>query len=203
VTAVFANSLGFPDALVPSGAAGGGHLGSSAFSQVLIGVSAGTRPADLTRHVAALSASYPGLQVASRNVVDAQYKQRTAQDSSINNLLLSVVGVLVSVALVNTLVVATLQRRKEIAMLLRVGATRRQLLAAATCQAGGLILIGVVLGLVAQTATVATVSEALTGSPVPSVPFIPMAVILGLVTLLTGVAILLPTIRMTMRHEHA
>jgi putative ABC transport system permease protein len=203
VTAIFASSLGFPDALIPSAVAGGGHLGASVVSQVLVGVSAGTRSADLTRHVAALSASYPGLQVTSRSGVDAQYEQRTAQDSYINNLLLSIVGVLVSVALVNTLVVATLQRRKEIAMLRRVGATTRQLLAAAFYQAGGLILIGVILGLVAQTATVASVSEALTGSPVPSVPFIPMAVILGLVTLLTGLAILLPTIRMTMQHERA
>ena len=129
VTAIFSRSLGFADALIPSAAASGGHLGTSALSQVLIGASAGTSPAALTRSIASLSASYPGLQVTSRSVANAQYEQGASQDSYINNLLLAVVGLLVSVALVNMLVVVTLQRRKEPAVLRRIGATTRQLVA--------------------------------------------------------------------------
>jgi putative ABC transport system permease protein len=202
VTAIFSRSLGFADALIPSAAASGGHLGTSALSQVLIGASAGTSPAALTRTIASLSASYPGLQVTSRSVANAQYEQSASQDSYINNLLLAVVGLLVSVALVNMLVVVTLQRRKELAVLRRIGATTRQLVAAATWQAGGLTLIGAFLGIVAQISTVATVSEALTGSPVPDVPWPSMAAILGLVTLLTGLAIIAPTTRMVTQHKH-
>jgi ABC-type antimicrobial peptide transport system permease subunit len=91
------------------------------------------------------------------------------------------------------LVVVTLQRRKELAVLRRIGATTRQLVAAATWQAGGLTLIGAFLGIVAQISTVATVSKALTGSLVPDVPWPSVAAILGLVTLLTGLAIIAPT----------
>jgi putative ABC transport system permease protein len=203
ITAVFSRSLGFADALIPAAAAGGGHLGASTLSQVLIGASPGTSPATLAAHTASLAARYPGLQVASRSVVNAQYEQNTSQDSYINNLLLSIIGLLVSVALVNTLALATLQRRKELAVLRRVGATASQLAAAAAWQAAGLTLIGVVLGIGALTATVTTVAEASTGSPMPSIPWPSVTVILGLVTLLTGLAILAPTIRMITKHKGA
>ena len=201
VTAIFSRSLGFADALIPWAAAGGGHLGTSALSQVLIGGSAGTSPANLAKRITSLSASYPGLQVTSRSVANAQYEQDASQDSYVNDLLLSVVGLLVSVALVNTLVVVTLQRRKELAVLRRVGATTRQLLTAATCQAGGLILIGVLLGIVAQIATVTTVSKAISGSPAPDIPWPSVTIILGLVALLTALAVLAPTARMVLQRK--
>ena len=150
MTAIFSRSLGFADALVPWAAAGGGHLGTSALSQVLIGASAGIGPAVLAQRIGSLSTGYPGLQAASRSVINAQYEQETSDDSSVNNLLLAIIGLLASVALVNTLVVVTLQRREELAVLRRVGATVRQLVATGTCQAIGLILIGVALGIIAQ-----------------------------------------------------
>jgi putative ABC transport system permease protein len=203
ITAVFSRSLGFADALIPSAAAGGGHLGSSTLAEVLIGASDGTSPATLTARIAAMSASYPGLQAASRDVINAQYEQSVAQDSYINTLLLSIIGLLVSVALVNTLVLATLQRRAELAVLRRVGATAGQLAAAAAWQAAALTLIGVVLGIAALTATATTVSEASGGSPVPSIPWPTVTVILGLVTLLTGLAILAPTMRMIAKRRGA
>jgi putative ABC transport system permease protein len=185
----------------PSPAAGGGHLGASAISQVLIGASPGTSPAALTAQVASLSASYPGLQVSSRSVANAQYLQSTSQDSYVDNLLLSLIGLLVGVALVNTLVVATLRHRDELEMLTRVGATTRQLLATMTCQAAAVTLIGIVLGIAAQLATVTAVSTMLTGSPVPSIPWSSVIVILGVVALLTALSILAPTTRLVMRHK--
>jgi putative ABC transport system permease protein len=203
VTAIFARSLGFADALIPSAAAGGGHLGASALSQVLIGASPGTSPAALTARIASLSASYPGLQIASRSVANAQYQQSASQDSYVDNLLLSLIGLLVGVALVNTLVVATLRHREELGMLRRIGATTRQLLATMTCQAAAVTLIGVVLGIAAQLATVTAVAAMVTGSPVPTIPWPSVTVILGLVVLLTGLAILTPTMRMITRHEDA
>ena len=201
VTAIFSRSLGFADALIPWAAAGGGHLGTSALSQVLIGGSAGTSPANLAKRITSLSASYPGLQVTSRSVANAQYEQDASQDSYVNDLLLSVVGLLVSVALVNTLVVVTLQRRKELAVLRRVGATTPQLLTAATCQAGGLILIGVLLGIVAQIATVTTVSKAISGSPAPDIPWPSVTFVLGIVALLAALAVLAPTARMVLQRK--
>jgi putative ABC transport system permease protein len=197
VTAIFTPSLGFADALVPAGAAGGGHLGADALSQVMIGATAGTSPAALTERAAALSASYPGLQATSRSVASAQYEQSSGQDSYINNLLLSVIGLLVGVALANTLVVATRQRQNELAVLRRLGATTGQLLASLACQAGAVVLIGVALGAAAQAGPVTTVSRALTGSAGPYIPWPSVAVLLGLVTLVAAASMTLPVIGMT------
>jgi putative ABC transport system permease protein len=201
VTAIFSRSLGLADAVIPAAAAGGGHLGGDAISEVLVGASAGIGTAVLTRHVASLAARYPGLQATSRAVANAQREQSAAQDSYINNLLLAIIGVLVSVALVNTLVVATLQRRGELAVLRRVGATARQLLGAAACQAGGLILIGTAAGIAAQLAPVTTVSEAISGSPLPDIPWRPVAAILSLVAVLAGLATLAPTAAMAVQRK--
>ena len=115
------------------------------------------------------------------------------------NLLLSLIGPLVGVALVNTLVVATLRHRDELEMLTRVGATTRQLLATMACQAAAVTLIGVVLGIAAQLATVTAVSTMVTGSPVASVPWSSVTIIFGVVALLTGLSILAPTTRLVMR----
>ena len=132
----------------------------------------------------------------SRSVANAQYQQNASEDSYVDNLLLSLIGLLVGVALVNTLVVATLQHREELAILRRMGATTRQLLATMTCQAAAVTVIGVVLGVAAQLATVASVAAMLTGAPVPSIPWLPATVILGLVALLTGLSVLAPTTRL-------
>jgi putative ABC transport system permease protein len=196
LTAIYARSLGFADALIPWAAGGGGHLGTSTLAQVLVGASPGTSQATLAARIAYLSRSYPGLRAASRSVANAQYQQGAAEDTYIDNLLLSIIGLLVSVALVNTLVVATVQRRHELALLRRVGATAGQLAAAAAWQAAGLLIIGVIIGVAALTATVTTASAAVTGSPVPFVPWPSVAVILGVIALLTGLAVLLPTARM-------
>jgi putative ABC transport system permease protein len=203
LTAIYSRSLGFADALIPWGAGGGGHLGTATLAQVLIGTSPGTSGATLAARIASRSASYPGLQAASRGVVNAQYAQQAAEDTYIDNLLLSIIGLLVSVALVNTLVVATVHRRHEISLLRRVGATAGQLAAAAAWQAAGLTLIGVVLGIAALAATVTTLSEVATGSPVPYVPWPSVAVILGVIALLAGLAILLPTAHMARRQREA
>jgi hypothetical protein len=88
-------------------------------------------------------------------------------------------------------------------VLKRVGATAGQLAGAAAWQAAGLTLIGVVLGIAALTATVTTVAEASAGSPVPFIPWPSAGVIVGLVTLLTGLAILAPTMRMISKHKGA
>lgn len=96
----------------------------------------------------------------------------------------------------NTLVVATLQSREELALLRRVGATAGQLLAMTTWQAAEITLVGVLLGAGAAAVAVVAVTKALTGSWLPYLSWAPAAVILGPVVLLTGLAMLAPTTRM-------
>jgi putative ABC transport system permease protein len=201
VTAIFSRSLGFADVLVPGDAAGGGHLGTTAISEVLVGASPGTSPTALSNELASVSASYPGLEVASRSIANAQDDLLNSQTSYADDLLLALIGLLAGVALVNTLVMATLQGRDELALLRRVGATVRQLLAVTAWEAAEVALVGVILGIGAAVITVIAVAKALTGSSVPYITGGPAAVVLGVVVGLTGLAVLAPTTRMLSQEE--
>ena len=170
VTAIFSRSAGFADVLIPTGAAGGGHLGTNSLAQVLVAGSKQTSPTALHSAIGSLAARYPGMQAASRSVANAQYELANSQTSYANNLLLSLVGLLAGLALVNTLVLVTLQGREELLLLRRVGATVRQLLAMTAFRFATVVLVGVVLGAGAQIVAIAAASKAIAGSWTPYVP---------------------------------
>jgi putative ABC transport system permease protein len=192
IVAIYSRSMGFADALIPATAGGGGHLGSTSLAEVLVSTSppaAAKVPAEL----AALGRRYPGLQAASRSVANAQYELLDSQSSYLNNLLLLLIGLLAAIALVNVLVLATLQGGGELSLLRRVGATSRQLLAMTAWQTAEVAVTGIVLGAAACAAAVCAVVKALTGSWVPYVSTGTTAVIIGAVVTLTGLATLVPT----------
>jgi putative ABC transport system permease protein len=171
VVAIFARSIGFADALVPSDAAGG-HMGTDAVDSILVRNARPSAPA-----LAALAARFPGLEVASRSVVNAQDAQIDAQDSYLNDLALGLILALAAVTLVNTLLVTTLERREILGLLSRVGATSGQLGRATALQAATIGAVGMGLGAAAGTVTVLAATKALTGSWEPYVPW-PAAVAL-------------------------
>lgn len=203
VTAIFARSLGFGDVLVPAAANGGGHLGSISLGEVLVHGSRTVSPANLSSELTSLANRYPGLHVASRSVVNAQYELLTAQTSYVNNLLLGLIALLAAVTLANTLVVATLERRESLLLLRRVGATSRQLLSMTTWQTILLNVIGVILGTGAAAAAVAVPTKALTGSYLPYLTWPPAVLIVSLVLVLSAISTLGPTAAILGADHHA
>jgi putative ABC transport system permease protein len=165
VTAVFDRSIGFADALIPAGAAGGGHLGTSAIGSVL--ARTGT-PATAGR-LRELAARFPGLQAADRTVINAEDERLDAQGSYLNNLILCLLAALAALTLVNTLVVTALERRDTLRLVERVGATTRQLVRVTALQAVALATTGIVLGAAVGTAAVFAATKALTGGWQPYV----------------------------------
>ena len=119
VSAIYSRSLALGDLLIPASVAAGRTGTPPGYSQIL--VSGGT-----TAELARLAAGHPGLRVTSRSVANAQSAQAAAQNSFANDLILGVLAVLSAVALVNTLVVTTIGRRRVLRLLGRVGATRGQ-----------------------------------------------------------------------------
>ncbi|HLI02040.1 MAG TPA: FtsX-like permease family protein [Acidimicrobiales bacterium] len=188
VVAVYDRSVGFADAIVPAGAAGGGHLGTDAVGEVLVRTSAPAR-------LAALDARYPGAVAAGRTAVNAQDQKLAEQGSYINDLALWILLALAGVTVVNTLVVTTLDRREVVHLLSRVGTTGRQLLAATAWQAVVLGAIGIVFGAAAGGAAVTGAVHALTGN---WRPYVPLPTVIGMVAgvaALTLAATVGPTVR--------
>jgi putative ABC transport system permease protein len=185
VSAIYSRSLAFGDLLIPASVAAG-HTGAPpGYSQIL--VSGGTR-AELAR----LAAGHPGLRVTSRSVANAQSAQSAAQNSFANNLILGILAALSAVALVNTLVVTTIDRRRVLRLLGRVGATRGQVAAVFGWHAVFVAGTGIVAGAAAGAVTLLTVTRAVTGSWTPFIPLAPAAGLVTVVAVLTAGAVMIP-----------
>ncbi len=192
VSAIYARSLASGDFLLPA-AVVAGHTGTRpGFAQIL--VSGGT-PAEL----AGLAARDPGLRVTSRAAVGSQSEQAAAQNGFGDDLILGVVASLAAVALVNTLAVATVERRRTLRLLGRIGATRGQAAAVFGWHAAFVTVTGLAAGIAAGAVTLLTVTRAVTGSWAPFVPFAPAAgLVLGVAALTVG-AVMIPFRMMSRR----
>jgi putative ABC transport system permease protein len=191
VSAIYARSLAAGDLLVPA-AVVAGHTGSAAgFGEILV-------DGDLAGYAAA----HPGLHVVSRTVANAQSAQAASQNGFANDLILGLLAVLAAVALVNTLVVSTTQRRRTLRLLGRVGATRGQVIAMFGWHVLFVTVTGLVAGAAAGTVTLLTVARAVTGSWTPFIPLGPAVGLAAAVAAITAVAVLVP-LQLMVRREPA
>jgi putative ABC transport system permease protein len=184
VSAIYARSLAAGDVLIPA-AVTAGHTGSTAgFTQILVN---GGTPSELGPHA------------VSRDVANAQSEQATAQNDFANDLILGLIATLAAIALLNTLVVTTTERRRALRLLGRIGATRGQVAAAFGWQAAFVTITGLLAGVAAGAVTLLAVTRAATGSWTPYVPFGPAAGLVVGVAALTAGAIMVPFFAMARR----
>jgi putative ABC transport system permease protein len=97
------------------------------------------------------------------------------------------IGVLlafIAVAAVNSLVMATGERSRELALLRLVGATPRQVTRMIRVEALAVIGFGVLLGLAVATATLVPFSLAIARTPIPSLPWQVLAGVIAGATVL-------------------
>jgi len=192
VSAIFARSFGFADVLIPARVAAV-HLSSPAIGQILL-------QGRLPRALAAVQDRFAGLQVASRQLVNAQNQRMQSQTDYLNNLILAGIILLAAITVVNTLVMTTLDRRQALLLLRRVGATTGQLLGVTAWQSAMLARTGIVLGVAAGGITLSTMTRAITGTS-PYVPVAAAATLTAIVLALTLAGTLGPTVLLLRRAE--
>jgi putative ABC transport system permease protein len=100
-----------------------------------------------------------------------------------------------SIAVLNTLIMIALRRRRELALLRLTGATTRQVLSMARWEAILIIAIGLGIGLAIAATALLPLSHAVTGGFRPYTPAGWLAAILGVSALLALVALSVPTRR--------
>jgi putative ABC transport system permease protein len=192
VSAIYARSLATGDLLIPASVVTG-HTGAAAgFGQILV---TGGNLKDL-------GTANPGLHVTSGVVANAQSAQAASQNGFANNLILTVLVLLAGVALVNTLVVSTTQRRRSLRLLGRVGATRGQVVAMFGWHVLFVTFTGLVAGAAAGAVTMLTVTRAVTGSWTPFIALGPAAALVAGVAAITAAAVLIP-VQVMVRREPA
>jgi putative ABC transport system permease protein len=188
VVAIYSRDLAFGDALLTPELAAG-HQTTPLLGTILI---QGYHPAAVARRLQALAPRYPGLRVSVR----ASLATATDADSEMNRWFgpqfVAEIFVFTSIAVVNTLIMIALRRRRELALLRLVGATPRQVRSMARWEAALIIAIGLGVGLAIAATALLPLSHAFNGG-LPYVPARPFVAIIGGTVLLALLALALPT----------
>ena len=191
VVAIYTRDLAFGDALL-SPELVAGHQTTPLLGTILIRTD---QPAAVARRLEALAQQYPGLHVSdSASLVTA-----ADADNELNHWLgpffVAMIFAFTSIAILNTLIMIALRRRRELALLRLVGATPRQVRSMARWEALLIITIGLSVGLAISATALLPLSHALTGGLHPYAPVGWFAAILGVSALLVLVALSIPTRR--------
>ncbi|MCX4748153.1 FtsX-like permease family protein [Kitasatospora sp. NBC_01287] len=160
---------GYETALVPAPLLLG-HTTSGLLPQILVRGAAGQDTAQLSRRLSALAGSTPGLRVVSRDQVTAAHQDSDNTQAWMAYLLVVMVIGYAAIALVNTQVMATAERRGEFSLQRLIGATRGQVLRMTTVESLLVALAGLLLGTLVAAATLVPLSLNILGSPIPAGP---------------------------------
>lgn len=172
------------DALLP-------HTTDGALPQILLKAEQGVSPSALAEALREAVDGVPGAVVAERAEVYAASGEGTGQIASF--LIAAVVVGYAGIALVNSLIVATTERRGEFALQRLVGSTRGQVMRMLSVEALVTALVGTLLGTAVAAGSLIPFGLALDGTVMPSGPGWIYPAIVGSALALTFVTILVPT----------
>lgn len=192
VVATFAVAPDFESAIMPASTLAP-HTASGMVSQMLVKAAPGTAPAQLTQTLDGLTKDKPGLQVADRDRLTAAYVQQEQGNAWVNYLVVGMILLYAAISVVNTLVMATANRRREFGLQRLTGSTRGQVLRMVGVEALIVAAIGSLLGTVVAASMLVPFSAAVSHSLMPSGPLWIYLAILALAGVLTVGATVVPT----------
>ncbi|MBS2548652.1 FtsX-like permease family protein [Catenulispora sp. NL8] len=192
VVATYRRGLGFGD-ITLSAQTLMRHSSHRLYDSILVRLQPGADHKTALAELKALSTRYPGLHVQDKGGLSAA-QQRTAMVGLIGSAipLLLIFGY-IAIAVANTLVMTTLSRAREFALLRLVGATPAQVLRMMRTETLMVVLIAVAVGTLVPMLPLTMVSLGLTGSPVPSIPPLLYLAIVAATSALAAAAVLIPT----------
>jgi putative ABC transport system permease protein len=183
VVATYASDLGFGEFLLPREVVAA-HVSVPMDARMLVRRADDADAAALDAQLARLAEHTPGLSVVDRATMRAADAEQVRANSWVNYLMIGVLLAFIVVAAVNSLVMATGERARELALLRLVGATPRQVTRMIRWEALAVIGFGVLLGLAIAAATLVPFSLAIAET---ARPYLPWQVLAGV---LAGAAVL-------------
>ncbi|MGC7102217.1 FtsX-like permease family protein [Amycolatopsis lurida] len=163
------------------------HTDAGTVPQILVKTEPG---ADLAPALAGLG--QPGLVVADRATVTAANAEQQDVGAWINYLLVAMIVGYTVISLVNTLVLATAERRREFALQRLVGSTRGQVLRMTAVEATLVAVAGIVLGGFVSLTSLVPFSLVISDTPVPDGPIGVLLAVVGGAAALAMLATLVP-----------
>ncbi|MFJ3801591.1 ABC transporter permease [Streptomyces sp. NPDC090088] len=197
LVATVGDQRGYGAALMPA-ATVAAHTTDGTVPQILVAADAGSDTARLATELTGSTAPLPGLRAADRaDLVSASAEQNDTQ-TWVAYLLVALVVGYAAIALVNSLVMATGERRREFTLQRLVGATRGQVMRMMTVEALLTALAGLGLGMLVAVATLVPLSQAVLARSTPAgPPSILLAVLAAALVLTVGTTLL--TARLALR----
>jgi putative ABC transport system permease protein len=189
VVAIYTRDLAFGDVLLAPELAAG-HQTTPLLNEILI--EAG-QPAAVATRLQALNLRYPGLHVGDSASLITANDANNELNHWLGPFFVAMIFAFTSIAVLNTLIMIALRRRRELALLRLVGGTTRQVRSMARWEAILIIAIGLGIGLAIAATALLPLSHAFTGGYRPYAPAGWLAAILGVSALLAMVALSVPT----------
>ena len=192
VAAVYDRGLGFADVLIAWDDAAD-HVSDPVVTTVLVRTAAGGAE-EVSRFARAAPSAVVGDADLLRDIEGVNAKTQ----AWVSYTLLGLIVVFVALAVANTLVMVTVERSRESALLRLVGATERQVRHMMRCETLIVVAAGCLLGTVVAAGALLPFTKVVTGSFVPTTPLKWCAVIVGGALILGLIATMVPT-RMALR----
>ncbi|MCP2340906.1 ABC transporter permease [Actinomadura rupiterrae] len=169
VVAVYDRALGLGSVLLPRDLVAA-HSGSALDDHVLVRCSGPCSP-QTSRALDAVTARYTGVRAVDHAAFGEATSRELRTQELLSQIIVAAIGGFVLAGVVTTRVLATTSRRRELALLRKVGATRAQVRGSVRLE--GLIVFGTgaAAGLAVAAVTTAALAVFVSGQPIPSLPF--------------------------------
>ncbi|EME56804.1 FtsX-like permease family protein [Amycolatopsis decaplanina] len=190
VVAVISQRPGFESLLLPAGLLAP-HTTAGLAPQMLVRAAPDVDPAALTERLREATAGLP-VSVGDRDALVAAHAKDQAVGAWVNYLLVGMIIAYTVISVANTLVMATVRRRREFGLQRLTGSTRAQVLRMAGFEGGLVALVGIVLGTVVSAGAIVPFCLVAADSLLPmGSPLIYLSII-GIAAALALVATLVP-----------
>ncbi|PPK68879.1 FtsX-like permease family protein [Actinokineospora auranticolor] len=134
--------------------------------------------------VAAVAAAVPGAYVGDRAMLTAAFEEGQQIGAWVNYLIVGMIMAYTVISVVNTLVMATVKRKREFGLQRLTGSSRAQVMRMMGVEATAVALIGLVLGTLVAALTLVPYSLAAQDSLLPSgSPWVYLTVLIGMAVL--------------------
>ncbi|MEU8798505.1 FtsX-like permease family protein [Spirillospora sp. NPDC048819] len=169
------------------------HTAATGPAQVLVRAAPGVSPDRLAAALTDRLSGRPGVRVADRDAAAAAQAEQERTGAWVNYMFVAVIVGYTLITLVNTLIIAAAERRREFALQRLIGADRSRLLRMMGVEGLVVAITGVVLGTLVAALTLVPFGIALDGSPLPSGPLWIYFTVIGGAGALTLTATVLST----------
>lgn len=185
VVAIFDDRAGYENLLLPATLLAA-HTTSRGIPQLIVDADPGISTNQLRQALAAATAHIPGATISGRQHIKTMLNQGTDIQALINALLVAVTTAYAAIAVVNTLTVSILARRREFALLRLAGGTKHKISHVLATEIAIATASGIGGGLIVSAAAVLPTASVVTESPLAPRPLIILAAILTAVIVTVG-----------------